>query len=133
VKFEREGKKPIGDVTEKQLRHQLSLKRGGDNTFAILEAMDGSYVQMIGGGVACCLEWRDLNSRRHYRAYLKNPRVPWKEPNQLGSITLEPHEFLNIGDVTEVFSSFLLSRPFPSEILWRDITNDLAEYGIRKP
>jgi hypothetical protein len=78
--FEREHKKPIENISEKQLRRQLVFKNsGGDTSFAILSAEDGSYVQMLGGGVICCLEWRDLSQKKHFRAYREKASVPWKE------------------------------------------------------
>ncbi len=126
MRFEREDKKPIEPVSEKQLRRQLGYKRGGDNTFAILTASSGNYVQMLGGGVACCLEWQDFESRRHSRAYVVLPRVPWKEPTKLGSVLLKPNEFIGIDMVIEAFCAFLNGSEFPEELQWRDVTEELA-------
>jgi len=133
MRFEREGKKAIQNVSEKQLRRQLGFKKGGDNTFAILEKDDGSYVQMLGGGVACCLEWRDLESRRHYRAFVEPPKVPWEKPATLGGVLLMPNENLFIDDVIEVFCAFLNGTKFPSDVQWRDVTGELAAFGVMRP
>ncbi|MCP4549320.1 MAG: hypothetical protein GY835_22940 [bacterium] len=133
MRFEREGKKPITTVSEAQLRRQLSYKRGGDNTYAIIEDADGSYLQMLGGGVSCCLEWRDMKRRRHYRAFLAVPRVPWKEESLLGSMSIKPEEVLAIEQVTVAFCAFLGSRILPPEIHWRDVTEELAAEGIARP
>lgn len=133
MRFEREGKKPIEGVSEKQLRHQLGFKKGCDNTFAILEKEDGNYVQMIGGGVACCLEWRDIKSGKHFRAFVQPAKVPWKEPSKLGEILLSPEEYLFIDDVISVFSAFLNEKAFPDNIKWRDVTDKLADYGVLPP
>jgi hypothetical protein len=115
-------KKTIDKVSEKQLRRQLGFKKGGDNTFAILEREDGSYVQMLGGGVACCLEWRDTKRGKHFRAFVQPAKVPWKEPSELGQILLSPKEYLFIDDVISAFCAFLNNENFPDTIQWRDIT-----------
>lgn len=128
-----EGKEPLENVSERRLRQRLGRKRGGDNGFVILESEDGSYVQMLGGGVACCLEWRDTAAHKHWRAFLDPPKVPWREPSTLGRMRLEPEEFLFIETVVEAFSAFLAGRPFPAEIKWRDVTAELSGYGIATP
>jgi hypothetical protein len=131
MRFDRENKVPVENPTEKQIRRQLGYKKGGDNTFAILSATDGSYVQMLGGGVACCLEWRDVQTGRHFRAFQATPRVPWKNTTRLGSILLQPREFFFIEQVADAFVAFLRGQPFPPEIKWRDITDELAERGFK--
>ena len=93
-------------LSEKQLRRKLSTRKGGEPSFVILEREDGSYVQAIGGGVACCLEWRDRDRHRHLRAFLDPPKVPWTEPAILNGVTLGPSEFLFIEDVVECFAAF---------------------------
>lgn len=133
MRFEREGKKPIDPVSEKQLRRQLSLKRGGDNTFAILEDADGSYVQMFGGGVGCCLEWRDVKQHAHFRATQSPPKVPWREPSTLGTMRLSPEEFFFIEQVTEAFVAFLHGKPFPPYIVWNNVTADMVAAGVAPP
>lgn len=131
--FEREDKKPIENVSDKQLRRQLGYKRGGDDTFAILSESNGGYVQMLGGGVACCLEWRDIEGGKHYRAYQEPPCVTWKEDTKLGRILLQPREFFRIAQVTDAFVAFLKNHPFPAYIKWRDITEELVAIGIERP
>lgn len=128
-----EDKEALTAITEAQLRRKLARKRGGDTSFVILERDDGAYVQMIGGGVACCLEWRDTKAHRHYRGFLDPPRVPWREPALLGQVRLSPGEFLFIEDVVEAFCAFLTDRSFPTQIHWRDVTDELQAAGVRKP
>jgi len=133
VRLEWEDKKAIDNVSEAQLRYRLGRKRGGDTSHVILDSGDGGYIQMLGGGVACCLEWRDAKRRRHFRAFLNPPRVPWKEPALLGSMKLSPSEFLFIEDVVESFCAFLGGRPFPAQVHWRDVTAELVAAGVEAP
>ena len=133
MKFVREDKAPVIDISERSLRRLLGRKKGGDNTFAILEADDGSYVQMLGGGVACCLEWRDVERGRHYRAFVEPPKVPWNEVNLLGAAQVSPAEILFIDQVVDVFCAFLNGEVFSPEVRWRDITEELAEHGVARP
>ncbi|MCB1053823.1 MAG: hypothetical protein H6510_11325 [Acidobacteria bacterium] len=120
-------------VSEKQLRRQLTFKKGGETTFAILEAENGGYVQMLGGGVACCLEWRMSLSGPHFRACQFPPKVAWNEPSKLGSIDMQPEEFFFIGQVIEVFVAFLNHKPFPDYITWKDITQELQSHLGNSP
>jgi hypothetical protein len=133
MRFVREGKAPLAPVTPAQLRRQLGSKRGGDNTFAILEAEDGSYVQMLGGGVSCCAEWRDLRAGRHFRAFVTPKKVPWETLSRIGDMTVRPEETLFIDDVVEIFCAFLQDQPLPGNIRWRDVTDELAGAGIAPP
>lgn len=133
MKFVREDESPVVDISEAALRRILERKKGGDNTFAILEADDGSYVQMLGGGVACCLEWRDIKGGRHCQAFVDPPNVPWTEPSRLGSVQVNPEEILFIEQVVDVFCAFLKGESFAPDVYWRDITDELAEYGITRP
>ncbi len=133
MRLEWEGKKPIENVTEGRLRYRLGRKRGGDTSYVILSRPDGSYVQMLGGGVACCLEWRDTVAHRHFRAFVSPSRVPWRNESMLGRLLLAPEEHLFIEDVVGVFCAFLTEQAFPAEVQWRDITEELAANGVARP
>jgi hypothetical protein len=133
MRFEREGKEPIDDVSEKALRQHFGRKVGGDNSFAVLERADGSYLQMLGGGISCCMEWRDMETHRHLRAYINPPRREWRKPTYIGRTPTNPDQCLFIEDVTEAFCAFLTDLPFPSQIQWRNITEALAEVGVARP
>ncbi len=133
MRLEWEDKEPVADVTAAELRRRLGRKKGGDSSFVILEREDGSYVQMIGGGVACCLEWRDTTAHRHYRAFVDPPKVPWRHESKLGQVSLQPGEYLFIEDVVEAFCAFLSGSAFPEHLKWRDVTGELAAYGIARP
>ena len=130
MKFQREGKKPIDRVTEAQVRRQLSYKRSGDCTFAILSKDESNFIQMYGGGSGCCLELRDDARQSFLRGYLDPSRMPFSGPTRLGSMTLRPDEFLHISQVTEAFVAYLNSSEFPPEIKFRDISAELRAVGI---
>lgn len=131
MKFERENKKPIELITEKQLRRQLGYKDRFDTTFAILSADDHSYIQMLGGGIGCCLEWFDRATMRCKRAYGDTVLACWKDQTRLGANPMRPEDFLMIEVVTEAFVAFLNGAPFPPELHWRDITDELRAAGVR--
>lgn len=124
MKFERENKKTIDPISEKQLRRQLGYKDRYDNEFAILSADDQSYIQMRGGGISCILEWFDRATMRCQRAYGDQELVCWKD-------SPFPKDYLHISVVTEAFVAFLKGTPFPPELHWRDITEELRAAGIR--
>ena len=44
---------------------------------AILSADHGSYVQVGGSGMTCCLEWRNMKTGQHFRAFQHPAVVPW--------------------------------------------------------
>jgi len=133
MKFQREGKKTIENASEAQIRKQLSYKTISAAKIAILESLDGSYIQVYGGGYTCCLEWRDLNTKKHFRAFIDPPIVPWTEHATIGELRLAPRECLPIKLVIECFCCFLKSMQFPEEVKWRDITDGLISYGISPP
>jgi hypothetical protein len=133
VRIQWEAWPPNRQLSDATLRRYLGKKRGGDLSHVILERGDGSYVQMLGGGVACCLEWRDTDRHAHYRAFLDPPKVPWREPSLLDRMLLMPGEHLFVEDVVEAFCAFLAGRPFPDQIHWRDVTEELVAAGIQCP
>jgi hypothetical protein len=133
MRLEWEDQEPVPDVTAAELRRRFGRKKGGDTNHAILERDDGSYVQMVGGGVACCLEWRDTTEHKHYRAFVDPPKVPWRDASKLGQMSLQPGEYLFVEDIVEAFCAFLSGSPFPGHLKWRDVTEELAAPGIARP
>ena len=133
MRYERDGCKPIEDPSEKQVTRDLSRLKGCRRSFALLTEDDFHWVQMAGGGMCCCIEWRDGD--KQYRAFQDKPVVPWKGITKLtgtglGMIDVEQHEFFRIEQVTAAFLAFLDGTGFPAEIRWRDITKELSEYGV---
>jgi hypothetical protein len=131
MRFERERAKPIEQVSEAQLHRGLGYMQGISGCrIAILIDDEGSYVQVGGSGMTCCLEWRDLKRGRHFRAHQNPPVVPWSGITRLpvsgGDVSLRQEEYFRIQQVTEAFLAFFHHQPFPAYIQWRDITDELA-------
>ena len=131
MRFEREKAKPIENVSEKQLLRGLGyMFRLSDSRIAILNAEEGSYVQVGGGCMACVLEWRDASRARHFRASQDPPVVPWPGITELrvsgGFVRLRQEEFFRMPQVQEAFLAFYHRVPFPAYIEWRDITEEVA-------
>jgi hypothetical protein len=134
MRFERERAKSIERVSEAQLRRGLGYMHGISGCrIAILSDEDESYVQVGGSGMTCCLEWRDMKRRRHFRAFQQPPVVPWPGITQLpvsgGNVSLRQEEYFRIMQVTEAFLAFFHHQPFPEYIQWRDVTDDLVAAG----
>ena len=134
MRFERERAKPIDPVSEAQLRRGLSYMRGISGCrIAILIDDDQSYLQVGGSGMTCCLEWRDMKRRQHFRAFQQPPVVPWPGITLLhisdGHLALRQEEYFRIQQVTDAFLAFFHHEPFPDYIQWRDITDELAARG----
>lgn len=128
--FEREGKKPVSNLTEKQLVQHLRNMKRHTGEIAILSKSDQEYIQMMGGGVSSCVEWRTKG--RQYRAYKQSPHVAWTETTLMhGSNKVETNEHLLLDEVIELFKCYLKEENFPEWVRWRDMTDDLKRYGIR--
>ncbi|ROT97424.1 hypothetical protein EB810_06060 [Altererythrobacter sp. FM1] len=108
---------------EKSLR---ALKSYGPQSYASLIRPDGSYIQVAGGRVTCVLEIREMPSGKHWRAYLEEPKVPFKGEQTLlfggGHMKMEPDEVLFIDDVVTAFRSFFDGVAFPENLRWRDMS-----------
>src|SRR5689334_19298258 len=134
MRFERQRAKPIERVSEAQLRRGLGYMHGISGCrIAILIADVESYVQVGGSGMTCCMEWRDMKRRRHFRAFQHPPVVPWPGLSRLpvsgGDLWLNQEEYFRIGQVEEAFLAFFHHQPFPECIQWRDITDELVAKG----
>jgi hypothetical protein len=134
MKFERQKAKPIEHVSEAQLNQGLGYMHGISGCrFAILNDDDRSYVQAGGSGMTCCLEWRDMKRRRHFRAFQHPPIVPWPGITRLriseGEVSLHQDEYFRITQVTEAFLAFFHRQPFPEYVQWRDVTDELIAKG----
>ena len=158
MKFERERTKPIkrpsfagldaearqspgfvliDPVSEAQLRRGFGYMHGIFGCrCAILTDKDGSYLQVGGRGMTCCLEWRDAARRRHFRAFQQPPVVPWPGVTRLsvmdGDISLRQEEYFRIQQVTEAFLAFFHRERLPEYVQWRDITDELVTAGCKE-
>jgi hypothetical protein len=126
--LEREGAAPVTNPSPSRLVRELEkLESYGKSSFASLTGLDGSYVQVAGGGVGCMLEWRDTSTSTHRRAFLEVPAVPFQDGTELtfggGTIALRRDEWLNIRIVIEAFTAFAQGEAFPASIRWRDMSD----------
>ncbi len=131
--FERERAKPIQGVSEAQLLRGLGYMKGVSACrISCLIDDDGSYVQVGGSGMTCCMEWRDMKRRQHFRAFQEPPVVPWPGVTRLpisgGEVSLWQNEYFRIQQVTEAFLAFLRHERFPEYIQWRDVTDEVAAH-----
>jgi hypothetical protein len=127
-----EKKASVTAPNEKKVRSVIkSLRSYGLSSFATLVDDDGSYVQVAGGGVTCMLEWRDIQTGRHCRAYHDTQSKVFHNGTLLvfggGRIPMNSNEWFMADKATEVFLAFLNSRKFPDDVRWRDITSVIAE------
>lgn len=128
MRLEVEGRPPIDNATEAQVRSALSMLRSyGPSSFASITNEAGNYLQVAGGGVTCMLEMRDSSARRHYRAYQDVSRPIHPDGTLLvfggGEIPLKADEWLAAPVVADAFVSFLKGEELPGSIKWRDVTD----------
>lgn len=130
MKLTIENRPAIHDPTPAQIERGLRKLRSGSRTeFAILEADDGSYVQTAGSGAGCMLEWHQAASGEHFRGYQEPAIAPFEDGTTLvfagSEVALRKEEWFKLSQVIEVLQAFSESRPFPTFVAWRDITNIL--------
>ena len=135
--LERENCKPIEAPSPKRIAAELRQLGRGRSGFASLTSDDGSYVQVAGFQVACRLEWQDRAAHRHYFAFQAPPVVTHPDGTKLGTsagdIFMKQDEFFFMEQVIEVFIAFSQRQPFPSNIQWRDYTEQLVACGMERP
>ncbi|MFV0421718.1 hypothetical protein [Oleidesulfovibrio sp.] len=103
------------------------LDASGPHSFASLTRQDGSYVQVAGGKERCLIEKRDITDNTHWRACSAGAPSFSEAPQILefggGRITMTADEIFHIDDVVSVWCDFFESRPFPENIMWRNMTD----------
>lgn len=131
MRLDIENKASMEDVTERKVRSVIkSLRSYGPSSFAALVDGQGSYVQTAGGIITCALEWRDVGSGRHFRAYHDAPSGLRPDDTALmfggGAIKLNADEWFTADVVADTFCAFLLAREWPAAVHWRDVTAMVA-------
>ncbi|WP_081069450.1 hypothetical protein [Burkholderia stagnalis] len=124
MKLEVEGKKPIEDVREAQVRRAIkALKSYGPSSYASLTDERGNYVQVAGGGASCMIERYKIENSARFRAFHDTPSPVRPDGTILsfraGNIPMRSDEWFMSDQVADVFVSFLKGYPFPSYIHWR--------------
>lgn len=127
MRLEVEGRPPIDNVSDGQVRAAvLALRSYGPSSYASLTDEEGNYLQVAGGGVTCMLEMRDVEAKRHYRAYHDIERAIHPDGTLLvfggGEIPLKADEWFAAASVAEAFIAFLKGEELPGSIKWRDVS-----------
>ncbi len=122
--FECQGKPPINTPKESQLRRSIaSLRTVGRSTFASLTNTSGDYVQVLGGGVTCLLEYYDAKVGQRFRGVTGTPNIAFPDGTLLivkeNRIAMQSDEWFRTDQVADVFVSFLSQQEFPFGIQWR--------------
>jgi len=125
MRFEVENKPPIEGPSARRVRAGiLSLRNHGRHSFATLADDRGNYLLVAGGGVTCMLERRDVDAGRMLRAFVDRPAKTVPDGTILafgaGQLRLLADEWLTAPQVAEAFDAFLLGKPWPVQLHWRD-------------
>ena len=125
MRLDVENKPPIEAATPRRVRASvLALRSRGPSSFASLTDERGTYLLVAGGGRTCMLERRDVDQGRTFRAYLEQPGKAFPDGTLLafgaGQLQLMADEWLTSTLVADAFEAFLLGRPLPSVLRWRD-------------
>jgi hypothetical protein len=105
-----------------------SLTPRGGPGFLVLEAANGDYAQVAGGGGLFTAEWREHRGTefRHWvaglpdRPAVKAARIPTND----AYVTVSENECLQIADVKEIVEAFFRRKQRPSRFAWREITRE---------
>jgi hypothetical protein len=102
----------------------LALRNHGRSSFATLADHRGAYLLAAGGGLTCMLERRDVDQGRTFRAFVDKPSKSFPDGTLLafgaGQLQLLADEWLTSAQVADAFEAFLLGRPLPPTLRWRD-------------
>jgi len=124
MKFECEGKVAIESPKETQIRRAVaSLRTYGKSSFASLTDDLGNYVQVLGGGVTCLLEYYRAESNERFRGVTGSPNRAFPDGTLLvcgnNQIPMKSDEWFRSDQVADVFSRFLAGEAFPFGVSWR--------------
>ena len=116
----------------------LGLSSRGGQSYFILEAQNGHYVQVTGGHAGYVVEWQEYDHERiHYIAGYRGMRVPNARIRvEVGDgyvAKVMVNEKLQLGDVAFVVKAFLSGERRPLELSWRDMTHEILEPWARQP
>jgi len=101
------------------------LDAGAGNSFCCLEALDGSYVQVLKGINGCHLEWRVMtgdspNGYRHYRASYPEGATADVKLQKLDFVhSGKAGELLHVDDAIDCLRCFYYQTGLPVWLNWR--------------
>ena len=125
MRLDVENKPPLEEITSKRLRARiLALRSRGPSSFAVLTDERGNYLLVAGGDATCMLERRDVDLGRTFRAFVDKPSKNFPDGSILafgaGQLQLMADEWLTSVQVADAFEAFLLGKPLPVVLRWRD-------------
>ena len=125
MRLDVENKPALEEITPRRLRARiLALRSRGPSSFASLTDDRGNYLLAAGGGLTCMLERRDVDQGRTFRAFVDKPSKSYPDGSILafgaGQLQLMADEWLTSAQVADAFEAFLLGRPLPAVLHWRD-------------
>lgn len=125
-----EGRTPIRDPSEDQVRELVLGLQIGQTSFASLTDEAGNYVQVAGSRPWCTVERRRASPLSHEKAYQVTPRPKYKDGAKLrtgaGDISLNHDEWFLLKDAAEIFVAFLRRDAFPTQVNWRSMNETLG-------
>ncbi|WP_431263013.1 hypothetical protein ACQ859_23515 [Roseateles chitinivorans] len=124
MNFECESKAPISEPEDIQIRRAIAgLKSYGKSTFASITDEQGNYVQVLGGGVTCLLEYFNAETTVRLRGVtnVANPVFPDGTVLVVRGqhIPMRSDEWFRFDLVADVFCAFRARRAFPFDVQWR--------------
>jgi hypothetical protein len=124
MRLECEGKTPIENPKASQVRKIVSsLRSYGPSSYASITDLQGSYLQVAGGGVTCLLELYQVSTRERFRAFCDTKNKAFPNGTLLvfsaGEIAMQSDEWLVADKVSDAFCCFLEGKELPSDIHWR--------------
>ena len=124
MRFQRENCSIIDSPSKKMIEQQLkNMKSAGSSSFACLEAVNGSYVQIVGGPQLFAVECKDKNGS-HYRGYQEASSIPFPFPDgtqlvfSAGKLTLKQNEWFQAPQIAELLSGFVVKPEMPKLCGW---------------
>jgi hypothetical protein len=124
MRLECEGKAPIENPTPSQVIKIISsLRSYGPSSYASITDLQGSYLQVAGGGVTCLLEIYQSDTGKRLRAFGDTKNKAFPDGNLLvfraGKIAMQSDEWFVADKIAEAFCNFLEGKELPKDIHWR--------------
>ena len=124
-----EGQRVVPDPSPSEIEAALEQIDPRTRSFYSLLRGDGSYVQVAGARLRLIIEYRDVSGDdfRHFVIGRESENSKMASLHYSGgSIALQSHEVMQIGDAIEVFLSFLDGGTVPDSYRLRDITAEFV-------
>jgi hypothetical protein len=127
--FELENGNRLENIKKDDLDKYLRKINGSSNSYAVLEAEDGSYIQVGGGPVEFTVEVRHISSDDeffHWKARKKHSQSEAiKKIIISGSLVdVQSNQIIDLETVISLFNEFYDSKYLSSIVAWDNITNE---------